>query len=542
MELTILRQQYEKVFAERVTAVHETALAELDAKFTTALDSAIAQAKSTGDLPTVLALQADQKLLSEKKPLPAEDALDTPEPLKNLRVIYREQLAKLTEQRDANTTALQAPYAARLQELEATLTKNDHVEEAKAVMDYRIGLAKAIPTAPTAAVVPAATATAPTATMPAPTTARVKGDDRKAAEWVLSVGGKLGLVEGGSEFTKTDLGNLPKGRFNIRYIVLDNNGGGIKPFTDADFVVLSGLERLERIMLNKLAITPAAFDTLANCPNLQEIQMQYNQMGDELWRHLAGIRNLARLAQTYDALPIQGLGIGNLNPATLTKLFLGSCPITDAGLAEMAAFPKLEYLNIEGSKITDEGMKALAPLRALKTLHVHGTAVSGTGLSALKECPLVNLGCGRTTAEMLVVITEVASIFPDLRELRLPRESIPTAEDWAGFAQAIPGLTRIEVDSHKWADDSCIGLDVFPELESLHLRYAPVTDAGVEHIAKSKNLRILAIPDAKITDTALVTLANLKKLKTLTLPKTGNGITDAGIAAFKKARPDVKVE
>ena len=138
-ELTVLRQQYDKAYAERVSAVFDASKASLDAKFTVALDNAITTAKASGDLPTVLAIQEDKKAIEAKQDLPA-DAETTPAALKNFRAIYREQVSKLTEQRTANTAALLAPYAAKLQQLEATLTKNDRVEEAKEVMDYRVSL------------------------------------------------------------------------------------------------------------------------------------------------------------------------------------------------------------------------------------------------------------------------------------------------------------------------------------------------------------------------------------------------------------------
>jgi hypothetical protein len=138
-ELTVLRQQYDKAYAERVTTVHEASIGSLDAKFTLALDNAVATAKAGGDLPTVLAIQSDKKLLATKQPLPADDD-KTPEPLKKLRAIYREQLAKLEEQRTALVTALLTPYAARLKELEATLTKADRIDEAAEVLAYREGL------------------------------------------------------------------------------------------------------------------------------------------------------------------------------------------------------------------------------------------------------------------------------------------------------------------------------------------------------------------------------------------------------------------
>jgi hypothetical protein len=538
-ELTVLRQQYEKIFAERVTAVHEANVATLDAKFTTALDNAIATAKSAGDLPTVLAIQGDKKLLADKQPLPADDDA-TPEPLKKLRAIYRDQLGKLTEQRTANTTALLTPYAAKLQALEATLTKNDRVDEAKEVMDYRVGLKADAPAAPAvAATTPAAPGTTPP--MPANTVPQVKGDDRKAAEWVLSVGGIVRLWENTNAITVSKPEDLPKGSFSIRSITLDNNNGVIKPFTDADFAVLAGLEKLADIALQKLAITPAALDTLGTCPFLFQVGMQYNAFGDDAWQHLAGVRNLTKLYQSYDKLPVTGIGLSRLSRETLAELSLSSSPISDQALVEIATFPQITTLVLEVTQITDEGIKHLAQLKKLEKLNVRNTDVTPAGLIPLKGQMLTLLGYGRTLQETAGGAAEVSVLFPKLEALALPRDCNPTPADCAALSNAWPKLKRLSFNSRKVDDTGCAAVAAMSSLEEIDFMYCPITDVGVASLAQMKKLTWLAIPDAKLTDAALDTLAKMKVLKTLKLPKPANGLTAEGIAKFKKQRPDVKL-
>lgn len=137
-ELTALQQQYEKA----VLAPAAAAKAELDAKFITALGNAATTAKQAGKLDDLLAIQDDQKRLTEKLPLPDDDE-KTPETLKKLRAIYRDQLAKLEAQRTANHTTLLPAYTAKLKELEATLTKADRIAEALEIKTYREGLGSA---------------------------------------------------------------------------------------------------------------------------------------------------------------------------------------------------------------------------------------------------------------------------------------------------------------------------------------------------------------------------------------------------------------
>jgi hypothetical protein len=115
-ELTVLSQQYDKVVAERVIAPFDASLAELNTKFTAALTNAAAAAKQAGKLDDVLTIQDDQKRLTDKLPIP-DDTETTPAALKPLRAIYREQLKKLEDARNANHQALLPSYTAKLQGL-----------------------------------------------------------------------------------------------------------------------------------------------------------------------------------------------------------------------------------------------------------------------------------------------------------------------------------------------------------------------------------------------------------------------------------------
>jgi hypothetical protein len=267
--------------------------------------------------------------------------------------------------------------------------------------------------------------------------------------------------------------------------------------------------------------------------------MQYNQIGDALWAPLSSVKLLSMFSQSYDSLPVQGLGISALNPDTLTKLSLGPCPIVDAALPEIATFVNLTSLILELSKITDAGIAALAPLKKLENLNVRNTAITPAGLAALKGIPLTRLGYGRSMPEFTAGISEVAALFPGLTSFILPRDVDPAPEQWAMIAKAFPKVNAFFLNSQKFGDASCVGLDAFPDLEALQLLYCPIGDTGIAALAANKKLRDLIIADATITDGSLDVLAEMRSLKALTLPKPGKGLTPDGIAKFKRARPDI---
>ncbi len=338
LELDILRQQYEKIHAERVTGPHETALAALNTKFTTALDNGIAQAKSAGDLPTVLALEEDKKRLAAKSGLPI-DTEETPEVLKKLRTIYREQLAGLETQREANAAELIAPYTARLQELEATLTKGDRIADAKLVMDYRNGLRTNVPINVAATAGATSAATTPAPAMSTSTAAcTTEGDDRKAAEWLISVGGAVRLSGGGATFV-TKVADLPSSRFQITTLRFPSP---MPPTPDEAFDALSGLLALEQIIApGGGPQTDEAFRFLATCPQLRYIDLQNWKILDGRWLdYLSGLEHLEKLFVTSCAKGKLG-GLARLSSKKLIWLHLRSTGTTDETLAVVGGLKNL---------------------------------------------------------------------------------------------------------------------------------------------------------------------------------------------------------
>jgi hypothetical protein len=66
-----------------------------------------------------------------------------------------------------------------------------------------------------------------------------------------------------------------------------------------------------------------------------------------------------------------------------------------------------------------------------------------------------------------------------------------------------------------------------------------VTDAGLKHLARLKQLRTLYLGGTKVTDAGLKELAGLKQLQKLGL--SGTKVTDKGIADLKKALPKLVI-
>jgi hypothetical protein len=144
-ELAALDATFIKLQAERVTAPFESDLAKLNAGYLGGIGKKIAEEKAAGHLDGILALEAEQKLITEKQPVPESDDEKTPASLKALRVIYREAYAKLAATRGTNLKALTDPLDKRLAQMESDFAKSDRLADAKTVRGYREVLSESTP-------------------------------------------------------------------------------------------------------------------------------------------------------------------------------------------------------------------------------------------------------------------------------------------------------------------------------------------------------------------------------------------------------------
>ncbi len=538
-ELTVLRQQFDKILAERVTAPFDAGLAELNTKFTTALDNAATSAKKTGRLDDVLAIQDDQKRLAEKLPIP-DDIETTPALLKPLRAIYREQLQKLTDARTANHSALLPAYTAKLQALEVTLTQADRIDEAKELRSYREGLTLGGAAGlPAAASVPTKAIGEPSA-LPVPTnTPKVKGDDRKAAEWLVKVGAHFEIDEKGKKSKPTKPEDLPKGKFTILTIALD--GRDTKQAITADGLAnLQGLEGVISFASGQLPLTDADVSFLATLPALEFVAFSRDsKITDAVIAHLTGLKSLKRL-HVVDVWAFTGVELHQLaGIRTLTDVQFTSVGINAAGAESLAKLKELRFIILENCKrFDDAALLHLGKLPKLTRLQMPGTACTAEGLAAAK-LKIEHLDFNKLSEKLP---GETASIvgpaYPEVVSLRLAMSEPFKRGDIAALAhfKSLRSINILAVnDTSAWA-----GLASIPTLESITLDRNPFSDAEVDHLLQVPSLVGITFMNVDVTDAGILKLVSLKKLKRLGL-KPCPKVTDAGIAALKKQRPDIQI-
>ena len=140
---------------------------------------------------------------------------------------------------------------------------------------------------------------------------------------------------------------------------------------------------------------------------------------------------------------------------------------------------------------------------------------------------------------------------PVLREHSFNPESV-TGVDWANngaLATAdfvgllrFPKLVGLGLDNDRLTDADFRAIGRLTTLESLTLDGTNVTDAQVGYLIGLTHLVFLNLYETGVGDEALKTVAALRSLKQVYLTKKPDGPSEAGVAALRKARPDLEIE
>jgi Leucine-rich repeat (LRR) protein len=278
--------------------------------------------------------------------------------------------------------------------------------------------------------------------------------DRKAAEWVLSVGGTLRVTANDKPIGKA--ADLPKDSFRIKSVTL-----GAKPrVQDADLEQLSGLVELEELQMgHNPQLGDASLKPLRGLTSLQVLNLSGNeQLTDVGLQHLQGLKKLQGIALDW-------------------------AKITDAGLEHLKGHSELRWLSLFGTQITDAGLAHLQGLTELEHIRLGGSPqLTGTGFKHLKALPKLHvLGiCWKVQPSIWRHIGQLDRI-----------ESL--------------GLNDSTVD-----DAALVQLRGMTKLKHLELHRTPITDAGLMHLKELPNLTSLVI---NIKETRIVTPEGLDALR-----------------------------
>jgi hypothetical protein len=240
--------------------------------------------------------------------------------------------------------------------------------------------------------------------VPVKEVAAVAADEsyRRAAQWVLSNGGKITLG-GGDRLGAKD--KLPEVPFRVVRVELEAgtevNGDDLatlKPLVDLEMLDFewnqtfdgSGLKhltsqtRLRQLVLAFSQVTDEAIESLPNWP-LTLLDLQHTPTTDATIAELRRFPTLETLAtgkgitnkgfqRLADIRSLRSLSIGDKNPH-----------VSDETLQFVGKLTQLTQLSVRKSPISDSGLKHLYSLGNLRSLNLQGTQVTAEGVAKLQE-------------------------------------------------------------------------------------------------------------------------------------------------------------
>lgn len=410
--------------------------------------------------------------------------------------------------------------------------------------------------------------------------------DRRAAEWILSLGGMLEVaVPDKVVIPANDVARLPAGAFKIRHVSLNNpktktddaglaNLAGLDeieslnltyagPFTIAGMRHLAGLTSLKSVTIWQAPLTDAGFAPLLALPNLETVILYDVQFTDAGLPQLAGLKNLKQLflgdnpitddgaaalaeLQRLEFISLVNLRISDvglerlLTLPRLTMLQLNHVDVTDAGLALIGSQTKLLNLTLDRLPVTDAGLKSLETLKSLRFLYLNDTEMTLDGAAALQRAlPECSIHWNERTSS-----TRMAGS-PDRRVAAwvVSRGGMVTMSGTGTDeieVQTLADLPPVQSGSKVWKifmqnarlrmfDHDLARLTPLKELESLDLYGAGhFNPLAMQFLAGFKDLKSLRLGDSSIGDEGLAHLQGLTKLEHLAV--SNSKITNAGLA------------
>jgi uncharacterized protein (DUF952 family) len=274
--------------------------------------------------------------------------------------------------------------------------------------------------------------------------------DRKAAEYVLSIGGSVS-IDGQAMIAAT--AELPTAAFKLTGIHVD--GDAAKKASDTGFACFQDCANLTSLFLNSSEITDAGLAHLKRCTNLQHLKL--------FWT------------------PVTDAGLAHFKDCKLVSLALFETPITDEGLAQFKDLSELTELTIFSRVMTDRGMACFRESRRLKSLELSG----------------------------MVQLTDEAMVhFQNCQDLTsLALDAVPVTDAGLASFKDCQHLTHLNLGRRRVGEKDMAQFKRNQGLKILHLSYSNLNDEVLGQLVSFPSLTSLGIVDSKVTEPGVKKLA-----------------------------------
>ena len=314
-----------------------------------------------------------------------------------------------------------------------------------------------------------------------PPTLETTDPDRRAAEYVLSIGG---VVRVNDEVDDTRVvADLPKKPFRLTYVNLSGKGDKVR---NAALAAFQGCKHLKVLRLDGTLVKEEGLAYFKDCKDLEVLDLSHTHLTDAGLAHFKDCKKLREIG--FNFAKITNVGLAYLSGCKDLKdlgLFGLTCddPL-DAGLACILKDSlKLETLNLGATRVID------APLAHLQ----NNKSLKGLALSGLN--------------------TDKAMV----------------------YLKGCTNLTGLTLEGAQVTDKGMVYLKDCTNLTSLNLSHTAVGDEGLANFKNCKKLRELALHNTKLSDKGLAYFYGCENLERLS--QRGSNVTKAGLDAFRKALP-----
>ena len=199
--------------------------------------------------------------------------------------------------------------------------------------------------------------------------------DRKAAAYVLSVGGSVGLGDGSA------VKELPKGPFRLTLVNFNES----KLVNDEGLVAFKGCKHLTWLNLNRTQIGNEGLAYFKGCTSLTDLALSNTRVTDTGLAHFKDCKNLTSLS--VGETQVSDVGLAYFKDCqNWRSIGLYATNVTDAGLANFKDCQNLTNLDLSKTQVSEAGLVHFKDCKNLKLLYLHGLPITDKGLSNFKDC------------------------------------------------------------------------------------------------------------------------------------------------------------
>lgn len=233
---------------------------------------------------------------------------------------------------------------------------------------------------------------------------------------------------------------------------------------------LRELPRLEQLTISASRLADDFARQLSHVPNVTNLEISGDgtDLGDDVFQALSQLPRLRQLR--LHGVPMTDAGVRELATSELLEvLFLESEQISDSGIGELAALPKLRTLGITGSGGDVDPGPTLSKFPCLERLHLGDCRFPALTLSRTRdsqEPSLARLVSLTVTSDTMQTVT--VEHLPSLEDLSLDASAASGIH-----IRSLPALSRLDISLKPDQVVRRFSLERLPRLSWLSLQCGP---------------------------------------------------------------------